>query len=146
MKEYVDPLNAGTPEYSRVLQKINEEERCPFCPGELKKTHDKPIVFTTPHWIVTENQYSYPNAEFKFLIILRGKHVEEYIETTLEERLDIFDAYERLIREKKLSGSTLVWRQGETSRTGATVKHLHVQVIVGKGTRLEEDKVFARVG
>lgn len=146
MREYVDPRNAGSPEYAKTLRRINAEGRCPFCPGELQKTHDKPLIFITEHWTVTENKFSHPKAAFRFLIILRQRHVENFVETTREERADLLEAYERLIKESRLPGSTLVWRQGDTSRTGGSVKHLHAQIIVGKGTGLEEDKVFARVG
>lgn len=146
MTEYVDPRNAGTPEYAEVLRKINEEGRCPFCPGELAKTHDNPVIFTTGHWLVTTNKFSYPKAEFKFLIILRHRHVEETLDLTDEEMNDMLIAYKWLLQDKKLPGSTFLWRQGETSRTGASVKHLHAQVIVGNGNGREEDKVFARVG
>lgn len=144
--KYVDPRNAGTAKYAEVLRQINKEGRCPFCPGELAKTHDNPVIFTTEHWLITTNQFSYPKAEFRFLIILRHRHVENFVDLTDEEMGDVLTAYKWLLQDKKLSGSTLLLRQGETSRTGATVKHLHAQVIVGNGQGGEEDKVFARVG
>ena len=41
-------------------------------------------------------------------------------------------AYKKLCKLYKIQGATLVMRSGSTEYTGATVRHLHAQIIVGQ--------------
>jgi diadenosine tetraphosphate (Ap4A) HIT family hydrolase len=141
----VVPENAGTERYSEVLQRISQTGECPFCENNLFREHSEPVVVQNEFWLVTKNQYSYPAAEIKLLIIFRD-HITSFLDLPEVAWTDLYSIYKRLIQDCGFTGSTLLMRQGDPTRTGGSVEHLHFHVIVGNGMAGEENKVFARVG
>ncbi len=116
--------------YKRVLEKILADGHCPFCAENLPKVHPDPILWVTDHWIVTTNAWPYKGTRLHFLLIA-ASHVERIEDLSPEARLDFFGAYDRLAREYNFTGASILWRSGGTEQTGASVKHLHAQIVVG---------------
>lgn len=141
----VVPENAGSQTYGEVLQRISDTGECPFCEDHLFREHSEPIIVQNEFWLVTKNQYSYPAAETKLLIIFRD-HITSFLDLPKIAWTDLHEIYKRLIQEESLVGSTLLLRQGDPARTGGSVEHLHFHVIAGNGLPGKENKVFARVG
>ena len=117
-------------DYSAVLAQIIKEGRCPFCEVNLFTHHRKPLLFKTKYWLVTENAWPYKGTKKHFLLIART-HVEKSEELPAHAWEDLGRAYKKLTTVYKLPGASLLMRSGDMERTGATVRHLHAQVMMG---------------
>jgi diadenosine tetraphosphate (Ap4A) HIT family hydrolase len=131
--------------YSKTLSEIQEGGFCPFCEENLAIHHDKPILATSSHWIVTENKLPYAGTRHHFLLISR-RHTEKFADLASEEIVDFFNQCALLEREYNLTGMTLLWRSGSTLITGATVVHLHAHLIIGNERTDTSAPITALVG
>lgn len=132
-RTHVNVKNAGLArraDYKKVLETITDEDACPFCEERLMRHHRKPILFKTAHWIATQNAWPYEGAKHHFLLIAR-RHLERAEGLSADAWKDLGVAYARLVRKHRLAGATLFMRSGQTTMTGATVAHLHAQVVSG---------------
>ena len=144
----VDVRNASTRargDYAQALAKIEADGVCPFCEAHLPKHHKKPILFRNAHWIVTENAWPYDGTRHQFLIINRD-HIESAEELPPRAWGALGSAYRRLVKEYRLEGATLLLRTGMTDFTGASVAHLHAQLISGGRRQPESELIRALVG
>ncbi len=125
--KHVEPANARSPAYRKELERIRDEDYCPFCLENLPRNHTKPILREFDHWVVTESMYPYPGTKVHLIAILR-RHAE------LPENLSPFEMGELRdvlvwIREQfQVEGGGLLMRFGEPIRSGASVRHIHVQI------------------
>jgi len=131
--------------YAAVIKKIDGMEMCPFCEENILIHHPKPLLFKNAHWIATENAWPYSGAKRHFLLICRD-HVDRAEEATPQVWSDLQIAYKKLVKKYRLSGSTLFIRSGNTNYTGATVQHLHAQVITGAARKKDSNPILAIVG
>ncbi|HEY4715231.1 MAG TPA: hypothetical protein VIH31_01880, partial [Candidatus Paceibacterota bacterium] len=69
--KYVDLKNAREDEQLKVMQQILAEGHCPFCLENLMKYHKQQILYSGKHWILTYNQWPYPNTKLHLLLILK---------------------------------------------------------------------------
>lgn len=139
----VDVQNARTRargDYAEALAEIAAGGLCPFCEEHLPAYHKKPILFHDAHWLVTENAWPYDGARHQFLVIAR-RHVERAEDLPPAAWEALGAAYRRLVRDYRLAGATLFLRSGLTDFTGASVAHLHAQVISG-GRRLPDGELI----
>lgn len=133
MAKKVDIENAlivSRSEYSKALHKIHKNDECPFCGKNLFKQHREPIIFEGAHWLVTNNNWPYAGTKHHFLLIHK-KHVEKAEDVTPKAWAELQTLYKKLCKKYKLAGATFFMRSGDTRLTGATVAHLHAQVVVG---------------
>jgi ATP adenylyltransferase len=145
----VDVDNAFTEKYRRTLQAIKESGECPapFC-KEVGNNHEHPTLLSWGYWKVTLNSFNYQNSKYPFLLILK-EHVEEFSKVSPEAWSELQRLINHLVETYKLKGYTLLWRLGESSHTGASVKHLHAHLICGykkPKNPSSEDTIFALVG
>ena len=144
----VDQTNAFRPgsdgSYERLIGNINNRGVCPFCPEHLHEFHTKPIFAETEFWTATDNMVPYTGTS-EHLLFIHRQHIETIGEMSPEAWIDLLDLYKGIVRARNILGSTLLMRNGETRFTGASVTHLHAQVLSGTG---EDDGqiVTARVG
>lgn len=124
----VDPRNARTKKYKKVMGEILAEGVCPFCP-ETFKWHTKPILKYDGQWLITENFNTYKNAQFHFIIIGK-KHKEMLSELTSGDWKSILNLIAWALKKFKIKGGGITMRFGDTLYTGATIKHLHAHLIV----------------
>lgn len=117
-------------DYSEVLAKILDEGLCPFCEQNLFKHHRKPLLFKTKHWLITENAWPYPGTKLHLLLIARS-HIESADALSGAAWTDLGTAFKRICADKGISGASLLMRSGDMLRTGASVAHLHAQVLMG---------------
>lgn len=134
--------NARSPLQRENMQKIAEEGFCPFCPEHLKKYHEPPIVKQGVHWTVTPNMYPYENTGHQFLFITH-EHITDSKDVTAEMWGELQEMVSWTMREYLIDAGTLLMRSGNMKKTGATVMHLHAQLIVGKDP---QKPVITRVG
>jgi ATP adenylyltransferase len=132
-------------DYTEVLKKIASEDICPFCEENLLIHHKKPILFKNKGWIVTTNAWPYAGTKHHFLFITR-KHFESAEKATANTWKDLQLAFKKVCKLYGLKGASLVMRSGDTSFTGATVRHLHAQVMVGQKRKTGDVPIMAVVG
>lgn len=147
-RKEVDVANAGTRAqgaYAEALARIADTGVCPFCPEHLAQHHTNPILFENEHWRVTENAWPYAGARYQFVLISRV-HLEaaEQLPTGAWQTLGA--AYRRLVRDFGLEGAALMLRSGKTEFSGASVAHLHAQVISGGRREPDSEPLRALVG
>jgi ATP adenylyltransferase len=148
MRHRVDVQNAGTRAgraYAQALEKIDKAGVCPFCEEHLPKHHRNPILFSNRHWIVSENAWPYEGTRHQFVLIAR-EHIEGAEALPSEAWEALGSAYRRLVDDYSLKGATLLLRTGLTEFSGASVAHLHAQVISGGPRRPDSELLRALVG
>lgn len=144
-KNHVNVNHARSKDQAKALVKIVEGKFCPFCdPNYLKKEHKKPILAENEHWLATENRWPYEGAS-AHLLFIHKQHIEHVSEVSEAAWKDLQEITVAMTKKMKLTGATLVMRFGESKFTGATVTHLHAQLISGKGKKGGKE-VLARVG
>lgn len=116
--------------YTDVLAQITKGGFCPFCTENLAIHHTKPVLFKNKSWLVTENAWPYEGTTRHFLLITL-RHTEDAAKLTSQEWSDLGSAQRKLVKKYDLPASTLVIRSGDTKYTGASVRHLHAQLVVG---------------
>lgn len=132
-KKQVDTENAAVVrrgDYAKILKEIMDGGFCPFCEEHLFKHHRRPLLLRSKYWIVTENAWPYSGSRFHFLFIAR-LHVEATENVSPIMWADLQKAYRTLIKKNKMDGATLMIRSGNTKITGASVSHLHANLIAG---------------
>ncbi len=137
-KKFVNLDNARVDEQRKVMERIVKNGECPFCSENLCKYHPKPIILETGHWIVTENAWPYEMTKNHFLLISQ-RHIESSEELSRDEWADLKGILEILKERFNLTHGTLLMRFGDSSKTGGTVKHLHIQVVQSDPTHPNYD-------
>lgn len=134
----------GDGSYEAVISSIEDASVCPFCPDHLERYHDLPFYVEAEHWRATDNKWPYKGSQAHSLIIHRA-HIETLDEISAEAWSELQVVVSSVLRIKNMPGGTLLMRQGDMRYTGASVSHLHAQVVSGSG---ESDSpiVRARVG
>lgn len=147
-KKQVDPANAlvvKRTDYVQALDSISAGGFCPFCEEHLFKHHSRPLILKGRHWLVTENAWPYKGARLHFLIISRV-HIEKTEDLSAAMWADLHKTYWWLTQAYRFKGATLFIRSGETKLTGATVNHLHAQLLVGSPRTRKTKPIKALVG
>lgn len=143
---HVNRENARRPDgsvYDKVIDKIAEEGFCPFCPEHLHETHPNPILADNAEWVATDNAYPYKHTDHHLLFIHK-EHIEDIRELTTDGWAGLHEIVQQMLDERKIEGAALVMRFGKTALTGATVSHLHAQLVSGTGN--PDTPVTMRVG
>lgn len=127
---FVNTVNARLEDQRQVMEEILKAGFCPFCPEHLTKFHKKPILKETAHWFLTENQWPYENTRIHLLAIYK-KHVETLGELEPEAGKELFELGQWVETHFDLSSGALTMgmRFGDPESSGATVRHLHAQLI-----------------
>lgn len=130
--------------YGKVLGKIIEDGVCPFCPEYLAQYHPHPVIKEGEHWLYTKNAYPYKGAVHHFLVIHKA-HIKDFQDITPAAWLELQELINTLTHDHNIQGGAVVCRFGDTKYNGASVAHLHAQIIVGPGMQ-GADPVLMRVG
>ncbi|MBA3550647.1 hypothetical protein H0W32_00360 [Patescibacteria group bacterium] len=145
---FVNPNNTqarGDDTYKNIIDKIKEDKVCPFCPEQLALYHKNPIITENDTWLLTKNMYPYKGAKHHFLLIHK-KHISSPEELSADAKKDLFDIILWTNRELKIPGGTFFMRYGDTRYTGASVAHLHAQLVSSDPTQEGYEPVLARIG
>lgn len=132
---FVNRDNAGRPgdeTYTSIIDDIKEQGVCPFCPDHLHEFHKKPILEETEHWVATENMYPYEGAR-EHLLVIHKNHIETLGEMSVNAWQELQMVITGITRAREIDGATMVFRFGDTRFTGASVSHLHAQLVSGSG-------------
>jgi ATP adenylyltransferase len=130
--------------YANVIAKIKEDGVCPFCPERLAKYHKNPILKEGTFWLLTDNMYPYDGAKYHELLIHKV-HITSLDKIAPEAWLELKSLVDWFIAEKKIPGGALLMRFGDTAYTGASVTHLHANLISSSGDA-DRKPILARIG
>jgi ATP adenylyltransferase len=130
--------------YGQTIKQIMRDGVCPFCPEHLAKYHQNPTLKEGRYWLLTKNMYPYIGAAHHYLLIHK-KHIQGFDELTDAAWSELKEVTSWVLKERKIKGGALLMRFGDTKHTGASVTHLHAQLVSGTGDK-DADPVLARVG
>lgn len=145
-KNLVDINNTvGRKKYRGVIQQIINDGVCPFCPQHFLKYHTEKILRRGKHWLVTFNMNPYVGSRLHFIFVLH-KHVEKLEKLKPAEWEELLRHFQWVVKKYRLQGGTAFMRFGDTDFTGASVSHLHAQLIIGASRKKNSDHLTAVVG
>lgn len=132
-KSGLDLKNARRKDQIKMMKKIIGDNVCPFCHDFVDKKepmyHLNPILIETDFWIATRNAWPYENTKEHLLFVIK-RHILIPEEMTEKEIVDLWDIIKKVKKKLGITHSTLLMRSDSTNKTGATVHHLHAQLIV----------------
>lgn len=133
--DFVTMEHARLDEQRLVMEEILNQGICPFCRENLEKFHRRPILKETECWLLTENQWPYENTRIHLLAILKY-HAESIGELSGQAGRELIEIAGEVEEEYGLKSGALTigMRFGDPERSGATVRHLHAQLIAAKIT------------
>lgn len=144
-KSGLDLKNARKKEQIETMKKIIADGVCPFCHDFVDKKkpayHSNPILIETDFWAVTKNAWPYEHTREHLILIIK-RHILNPEEMTRDETLDLWNIIKKIKQELNINHSTFLMRSDSTGMTGATVQHLHAQLVVAAG----EEPVITRIG
>lgn len=120
--------NARTPQQWAIMERIQMDGVCPFCPRHIARYHKEPIIKENADWLLTKNQWPYENTRHHFLLIAR-RHVESLHDLPPGAWVTMGDMAAFAEKEFDIAGGQLKLRFGDPSLNGGTVRHLHVQLV-----------------
>jgi diadenosine tetraphosphate (Ap4A) HIT family hydrolase len=142
---FINLNNARQQDQIEVMQKIADQNHCPFCAENLQHYHKEPILKETAHWLVTKNQWPYPHTKHHFLLIYK-KHATSLQELDIEAGKELFALMQELAEKYQFEGGGLAMRFGDTDFSAGTVNHLHVQLIVPDAMAEDFEPVRIKLG
>ena len=131
--------------YRNVIKKIREDGVCPFCPENFARYHKKPVIKTGRYWVLTENMYPYRGAKHHLLLVHK-KHIERTLDISPGAWKELQDLVNSAVTKRIIKGGALVMRFGEPSYTGASVTHLHANIIGAEPHNKKRAPILFRVG
>lgn len=144
-KSGLDLKNARKEEQIKVMKKIIADGVCPFCHDFVDKIepayHSNPILVENKSWIVTRNAWPYDYTKEHLILVIK-RHILTPEEMKDKEILDLWNIIKETKQKLEITHSTLLMRSDSTGKTGATVQHLHAQLVVASG----EEPVITRIG
>jgi len=147
-ESFVNLKNARVEEQRKVMEMIQKEKFCPFCPEHVSKSRLKPVIKQGKYWHIRENQWPYKNTRVH-LIIICNTHVEKLSEVCPEASKEFLELAEWTENEYQISGGAIGLRFGDIHQNGGTVLHLHAHIIAADITNRDDPNyqpVRLRVG
>jgi diadenosine tetraphosphate (Ap4A) HIT family hydrolase len=133
-KPYVYPQNANSAEYKEKLDYLDLLGVNPFAEEYLfdARFGEKELVLKTAHWTVFKNQHKYNNnVEHQIMFVSKQE-----VATLWDLPPQAFNGLRKVMKKVStmlnISGGGFVSRFGVPEKSGATVKHLHLQLLVPK--------------
>lgn len=130
--------------YQELLKKIEKDGVCPFCPDYFVY-HPKPILSNGKHWLVTENIAPYEGTQLHFLL-LHKKHAERLDQITPAAWSELRVLVGKTVKKFKMPGGSFFMRFGDMKYTGASVTHLHAQLLMGTAQSTKTEKIKVALG
>ncbi len=143
--EHVNLAHARTHQQAKVMERIIRDGRCPFCRENFLEYHTKEILFETDHWLVTPNFEPYKGSKLHLILVPR-EHCTSPEELTPVAWADLQDVVKRVRAGYETPGGSLWMRFGDTEYTGASVRHLHAQLIVGASRKEGGEMILTALG
>jgi len=131
--------------YGKVIDQIRQDGVCPFCPDSLLKYHKNPILKEGTYWLVTNNMYPYEGTKYHALLVHKT-HITSLSEVSSEGWTEFKTLLDWFVKENKIPGGAVLLRFGDTRYTGASVQHLHANLVSPDETNKDRKPILARIG
>ncbi|MCH7597620.1 HIT domain-containing protein [Patescibacteria group bacterium] len=106
--------------------------------------HTEIILRRGKYWIVTKNFKPYTGSKIH-LLLLHKSHIEHISDLKKEAWYELLSHVTWASKKFKLKGETLLMRYGNTRYNGASVNHLHAQIISGVARTVKNAKPIRTV-
>ena len=140
--------NARHDEQRKIMQNIQEQAFCPFCPEYYERSGLMPIIKQGKYWHVRQNRWPYENTRVH-LIVIHNAHAEKISDISPEAAKELFELAQWFEKEYEVMGGGIGIRFGDPRLNGATVNHIHAHFITAQVTDKNDKKykpVRIRVG
>jgi diadenosine tetraphosphate (Ap4A) HIT family hydrolase len=129
--KYVDIENVRNEDMRRKWEQIIHDGVDPFDRANIEQYTGSEIVYESAHWYSIENDHAYAGTQHQIVIISKKFHTD--MDTLSLEEWNDYLAHIKTIKKMYLiTGGGLTMRFGDTEISGATVRHLHGQLIIPK--------------
>lgn len=124
---FIEPRNAKYIKQLEIMLQQEKDGKDPLDPSII----DQEILFTTNHWYISYNRFPNDNIEHQFLVASLQPiySIDDMPKEMWEELRDI---WQRLIAEYNIPGGALCYRFGDLVVSGASLKRVHVHLVVPK--------------
>jgi len=131
----------------QVAQMEDLEKRgvCVFCEKHFKAEHREPIEIETEHWLVTKNDYPYPNTKLHLLIVPK-EHVSVFADLSKEAQNEYGVVLCQIEQHFNQTSYSQFMRAGDFRYTGASIFHLHAHVIAADHENKKFEKIRVKLG
>ncbi|MBI2097296.1 MAG: dihydrofolate reductase [Candidatus Sungbacteria bacterium] len=116
-------------EQRAVMERIKREGACPFCPENRRAGEVLEPLWRGKHWVLVPNRWPYEFITLHALAITE-RHLRFFHELTATETAELIELLTWAWKNYELQAYSIGIRCGEPHLTGATVDHLHVQLVV----------------
>ena len=144
-RKHVNLAHARTDFQREVMKRIQKDKVCPFCEEHFLKYHTKPIIKKGKYWILTENFQPYPGAKHHLIAVYR-KHTRSFEGLSGAVQAELFSLFAAEVKRRKIRGGSILMRFGDTDYTGATVEHLHAQLVSGAKRGQKRERMMTQIG
>lgn len=147
-KNYINVNQARSEEQRAVMEQIQKDGVCPFCPEHLHKYHKGPIIKESDHWILTKNQWPYEHVKIQLLAIHKT-HIEHLKELSPEAGKELFELFSWASQKYNMPGGAVAIRFGsnpELGNYGSSVLHIHAHLIEPDLANPAGEKIRFKIG
>lgn len=127
MSDFVNKQNARPGVYEEAINRIAKESVCPFCSEHLAEFHKRPME-RREYWIATENMYPYTPSK-QHVMFIHIEHINHISEISPEAWAELGVLVKEQTAKRGITGGTFYLRFGDTRFTGASVTHLHANIV-----------------
>lgn len=138
MSTNLNHANARSTEQSERMRLAEERALCPFCPEGLIEIHKSPIIKENEFFYLTKNAFPYEGTAYHYLIAPK-RHLSDVTALTTEDWSAIGELFAWLQEYEQTKYGALCLRFGSLEHTGATVAHLHFQILGGSKGQHDAD-------
>lgn len=139
LRSFVNLNNARVKEQRTIMEIIEKEEFCPFCPEHYSKSRLMPIIKQGQYWHIRKNRWPYKNTRVHLLII-HNTHAERLSDVNPEAAKELLELTQWAENEYEILGGGLCLRFGDINVNGGTVLHLHFHIITAEIIDKEDPK------
>lgn len=138
--KYIYPPTARSQDQLDVMMRTEAAGIDPISPEHIDREKQK-VLFEANHWFVAENRYPREGSE-KHLLIIAKDPMYSVDDISPEAWMELLEVWKKTIEEQDLVGGGFCLRFGDPAKSGASLKRMHVNIIMPK----EGEKVRFPVG
>jgi ATP adenylyltransferase len=103
---------------------------CIFCPENLTADPDHLVLHETANWVIIKNKFPYKGTRLHILLVPRT-HVEDILDLDADAKGEYWPLLDWVKKKFGLDFFAVGMRTGDFHRTGSSIAHAHIHVIVG---------------
>lgn len=136
--------NARYEDQAEQMRRLEAAGVCIFCPPHVNDPADPAVVHSNERWVIRQNTFPYRGSRLHLLVVPL-RHVTDLLDLPHAELTDFWDAVRWARAEYGLTYYGLGARCGDFSRTGGTIAHVHVHLLVGDSDNPDHTPVRLRL-